>query len=68
MKLIKITWQMRNDFCGIIECENCHDKRELKSGYDDDNYHRNVIPKMKCDKCGLSRLDIQANLDKMIKE
>lgn len=51
MKIKKITWQNRRDFEAIYECEHCGSKQKGK-GYDDDNYHRNVIPKMKCGKCG----------------
>lgn len=37
------------DFKAIFECEHCgHTK--TKSGYDDANYHQNVIPTMKCSK------------------
>src|SRR3990172_12667712 len=41
----------RRDFYAIYECEHCC--HELTgTGYDDDNFHRNVIPKMKCKNCG----------------
>jgi len=51
MKIQKIESQSRRDFYAIYECEHCgHTKRG--SGYDDDNFHRNVIPKMKCSECG----------------
>ena len=51
MKIKKIESQSRRDFYAIYECEHCgHMNRE--SGYDDDNFHRNVIPKMKCGECG----------------
>ena len=51
MKINKITGQHRRDFTAIYECEHCGFKKK-GSGYDDDNFHRNVIPKMKCDNCG----------------
>lgn len=54
MKIKKITWQHRRDFSAIMECEFCHHEIELKSGYDDEHYHRNVIPNMKCPKCDQS--------------
>jgi len=57
MKIIEITSQHRRDFYAIVECENCGAKREI-SGYDDRNYHDNVIPKMACDKCGKTRNDM----------
>lgn len=51
MKIKRIESQSRRDFNAIYECEHCgHTKKGY--GYDDDNFHRNVIPKMKCDKCG----------------
>ena len=51
MKIKEITNQSRRDFSAIYECEHCGFTK-TGSGYDDDNFHRNVIPKMKCDKCG----------------
>jgi len=50
MKIKKITSQNRRDFYAIYECEHCGHTIN-GSGYDDDNFHRNVIPKMKCKKC-----------------
>ena len=32
-------------------CEHCKHEEE-SYGYDDANFHQNVIPKMKCDNCG----------------
>lgn len=57
MKLIKITNQIRRDFWGTLKCENCGNEQEV-SGYDDRNYHDNVIPNIKCKKCGKSRNDL----------
>ncbi len=51
MKIEKITSQHRRDFYAIYVCEHCGVRHE-GSGYDDDNFHRNVIPKMKCKNCG----------------
>ena len=51
MKIKEITSQSRRDFYAIYECEHCG-HTEKGSGYDDDNFHRNVIPNMKCGKCG----------------
>jgi len=51
MKIKKITSQHRRDFRAIYECEHCGAEEE-GSGYDDDNFHRNVIPAMKCKQCG----------------
>ena len=46
-----MTSQHRRDFWAIYECEHCG-AGEKGSGYDDTNFHQNVIPKMKCKKCG----------------
>ena len=51
MKIQKILSQSRRDFHAIYECEHCGATKK-GSGYDDTNFHQNVIPKMKCDKCG----------------
>lgn len=57
MKIKEITDQNRRDFSAIYECEHCgHTKRG--SGYDDANFHENVIPKMVCPKCGKSASEI----------
>jgi len=52
MKIKKITSQYRRDFYAIMECEHCGETALNNSGYDDDNYHKNVIPNMKCKSCG----------------
>jgi len=52
MRILRITHQYRRDFTAITECEHCGHTETLKNSYDDDYYHRNVIPKMKCKKCG----------------
>lgn len=52
MKINKIISQHRRDFVAELECESCGTCETLTNGYDDDNYHRNVIPKMKCKSCG----------------
>jgi transcription elongation factor Elf1 len=51
MKIKNIERQSRRDFYALYECEHCGHKKH-GSGYDDDNFHRNVIPKMVCEKCG----------------
>ena len=43
--------QEERDFTAIYECEHCG-ATEKGCGYDDDNFHRNVIPAMKCKACG----------------
>ena len=51
MKIKTILNQSRRDFTAIYECESCgHTKNGY--GYDDGNFHQNVIPAMKCEKCG----------------
>ena len=57
MKIIKITNQSRRDFHAIYECEGCGEKEEM-GGYDDRNFHDNVIPNFKCSKCNKSRKDL----------
>ena len=51
MKIKTIDSQHRRDFFATYECEHCG-HTQPGSGYDDDNFHRNVIPAMKCGKCG----------------
>jgi len=38
------------------ECEHCSHE-QIGSGYDDANFHRNVIPEMVCPKCGKTASD-----------
>jgi ribosomal protein L37AE/L43A len=57
MKIKEIVSQNRRDFQAIYACEGCgHEIKE--SGYDDRNFHDNVVPAMKCEKCGKSRKDL----------
>ena len=51
MKIIRILSQSRRDFTAEYECEHCGSIQK-NGGYDDSNFHQNVIPKMKCKKCG----------------
>jgi hypothetical protein len=53
MKINKITYQHRRDFEAVYECEGCGNKQNGR-GYDDAFFHANVIPSMKCSKCGES--------------
>jgi predicted RNA-binding Zn-ribbon protein involved in translation (DUF1610 family) len=57
MKIKEMLWQSRRDFPAIYECEGCG-HTEKSSGYDDANFHDNVIPDFKCEKCGKSRNDL----------
>ena len=53
MRIKEITSQHRRDFRAIMECEHCGHTQN-SSGYDDENYHKNVIPKIHCGECGKS--------------
>ena len=50
MKIQKIISQYRRDFVAICECEHCGYSEQC-TGYDDRNFHENVIPTMTCPKC-----------------
>lgn len=56
MKIKEILYQHRRDFTAIYECENCGHTHE-GSGYDDANFHNNVIPSMVCPECGAKAPD-----------
>ena len=51
MKIKEILYQNRRDFRAIYVCEHCGHEF-TGSGYDDANFHQNVIPKWACEKCG----------------
>ncbi len=51
MKIKKIIRQYRRDFRAVYECEHCGYEKEDR-GYDDWNFHHNVIPNMVCPQCG----------------
>ena len=50
MKIKKILSQHRRDFTAIYECEHCSHEVTTK-GYDDANFHNNVIPTFVCPEC-----------------
>jgi hypothetical protein len=50
MKIQKILSQNRRDFTAIYECEHCG-YTEKSYGYDDTNFHQNVIPNIICPAC-----------------
>jgi len=54
MKIKILVYQHRRDFKAIYVCEHCG-AEDTEMGYDDRNFHDNVIPDMKCKKCGKSR-------------
>jgi len=51
MRIKEIISQNRRDFQAIYVCEHCGHE-EKGNGYDDSNFHDNVIPNMVCKKCG----------------
>ena len=51
MEIKEITSQNRRDFSAIYECEHCG-ATQTGYGYDDWNFHHQVIPAMKCKVCG----------------
>ena len=51
MRIKQITYQFRRDFDAIYECEHCGFICK-GGGYDDENFHKNVIPDMICPNCG----------------
>ena len=56
MKIKQILSQSRRDFRAIYICEHCNHEEE-SYGYDDTNFHVNVIPGMKCKACGKTAVD-----------
>lgn len=52
MRIKEITSQHRRDFTALMVCEHCNHEWLNSGGYDDEHYHKNVIPKMKCSYCG----------------
>ena len=52
MKILKKTYQHRRDFKADYECEFCGYVKKDAWGYDDTNFHNNVIPLMVCPVCG----------------
>lgn len=57
MKIKEIKSQHRRDFYATYECEHCGHVTDKQSGYDDANFHNNVIPKMECPSCGKTASD-----------
>ena len=50
MKIKEIVSQDRRDFTAVYECEHCGHEHK-GNGYDDTNFHKNVVPQMKCPEC-----------------
>lgn len=61
MRIKRILKQYRRDFYADYECPNCGHIERNQSGYDDANFHKNVIPSMECPKCGYSENDLNMN-------
>lgn len=55
MFIKQITSCYGRDIYGIFRCEACNKEQKMGAGYDDDNYHNNVVPKIKCNSCNESR-------------
>ena len=51
MKIKKYISQHRRDFRAEYVCEHCGFSYE-GSGYDDEHFHKKIIPNMKCKSCG----------------
>lgn len=51
MRIIEITHQHRRDFVADFQCEHCGRVVRNMQGYDDDHFHRNVIPTIPCPDC-----------------
>lgn len=58
MRIKQVTYKMRRDFAAILICESCQNEQELSSGYDDEYYCDQVIPNIKCNSCGKSRVEL----------
>lgn len=62
MKIKTISNQHRRDFNATYKCEFCgHEEKGY--GYDDRNFHDNVIPNMKCEKCKKSTVSEGGNAE-----
>lgn len=55
MKIASILSQHRNDYSARMVCEHCDATAVDNCGYNDHNYHANVIPAMHCPACGKNR-------------
>lgn len=50
MRIKEILNSHRRDFTALYVCEHCgHENKGY--GYDDQNFHVNVIPNMRCSEC-----------------
>lgn len=56
MKITKTYNWNRRDFSYDSICEHCGSIELNNTGYDDENYYKNVVPNCKCKKCNESSL------------
>jgi rubredoxin len=56
---------MRRDFWADYECENCGHTIYDQSGYDDRNFHDNIVPNMICPKCKKSSKDLGTVIERV---
>lgn len=62
MKIKTVINQHRRDFEALYVCEGCgHEKKG--DGYDDANFHNNVIPGLICPKCKESTVSLGAKIE-----
>lgn len=54
MKIQRVIEQHKQDFIAIYKCENCNEMEE-RGGYDIRYFHQEIIPSLKCKKCGKKR-------------
>lgn len=62
MYITQYLTQHRNDFTAVLKCEHCGVDQKLTTGYDDANYHDNVIPSFHCQSCGKNRAGEQSKV------
>ena len=51
MHIKRVLDQNRRDITAVFACEHCGHEHE-KYGYDDEHFHRKVVPAMECPSCG----------------
>ena len=56
MRIKEIISQHRRDFTALYECEHCGEVYKM-DGYDDANFHNNIITSFKCRECGKMATD-----------
>ena len=61
MRIKEILSQYRRDFRALYECQYCRHETTGR-GYDDVNFHENVIPAMRCSRCDKS---VESEKDEM---